>query len=400
MGTCGDTKNAQQDQQIEAFLAGVRHKLLVMSGKGGVGKSTVAANLALTLSSQGYKVGLLDADLHGPSIAGLFGVTGIPLNTIGNCLQPYLIDENLKVITIQGVLKEPDAPLIWRGPMKIGIIRQLLAEVDWGKLDFLIIDSPPGTGDEPLTIAQTIKGCKAVVVTTPQEVALADVRKSLTFCNEIGMDVLGIVENMSGFTCPSCGSVHDIFKTGGGEALAQTQGISFLGKIPIDPTVVTAADNGLGMTAAGTAAQQSMQHIANTVLQKLQPSKKESGGKLSMKIAIPLAGGNLCNHFGHCEEFAIASIEQGNIAKLERLTPPPHEPGVIPNWLAEQQVTTVLAGGMGEKAQAIFAQKGIKVQCGVMPDSLENMISQYLSGTLKTTVNACNHEEGDHHHCH
>jgi Mrp family chromosome partitioning ATPase len=218
MSCCTSDLEAQaQDQRIDSFLQNVKHKFLVMSGKGGVGKSTVATNLAVFLSNAGYNVGLLDVDVHGPSVAGMLGMTGLQLNFIGNQMQPYLYKENLKVISIQGLLDQPDQPLIWRGPVKIGIIRQFLADVNWGPLDYLIIDSPPGTGDEPLTVAQTIPGCEALIVTTPQEISLADVRKSLEFCRTVKMNVLGVIENMSGFVCPNCGTMHEIFKSGGGE---------------------------------------------------------------------------------------------------------------------------------------------------------------------------------------
>ena len=273
MNSCSNTKKDVKDQQIEEFLQGVKHKLLVMSGKGGVGKSTVAANIALGLSSLRFKVGLLDADLHGPSIAALLGLTGLPLNVLGGQIEPFTLTENLKVITIQGILKDPNSALIWRGPMKIGVIKQLLAEVNWGELDFLVIDSPPGTGDEPLTIAQTIPDCKAIVVTTPQEVALADVRKSLGFCRDVGLSVLGIVENMSGFVCPSCGTTHDIFKSGGGELLARDWSISFLGKIPLDPAVMEAADMGVGIADKANTASASLHQILDSVLAKLQEKK-------------------------------------------------------------------------------------------------------------------------------
>lgn len=278
MNSCSSTQKEERDQQIEQFLQGVKHKLLVMSGKGGVGKSTLAANLALGLSSLGFRVGLLDADLHGPSIAGLLGLTGLPLNVIGRQIEPFTLTENLKVITVQGILKDPNSALIWRGPMKIGVIKQFLADVNWGELDFLLIDSPPGTGDEPLTVAQTIPDCKAIVVTTPQEVALADVRKSLAFCKDVGLNIVGIVENMSGFRCPSCGAAHDIFKSGGGERLAKDWSISFLGKIPIDPAIVAAADMGVGITDQGSDASTGMQQILNSVLNQLEEKQTKGDG--------------------------------------------------------------------------------------------------------------------------
>lgn len=265
-----DLPTKEQDEKISSFLQNVKHKLLVMSGKGGVGKSTIAANLAVYLSNAGYKVGLLDVDVHGPSIAGLLGLTGLKLNFIGNTALPYVYNENLKVLSIQGLLDQPDQPVIWRGPVKIGVIRQFLADVYWGDLDYLIIDSPPGTGDEPLTIAQTISDCQAVIVTTPQEISLADVRKSLQFCKKVNMSVLGIVENMSGFICPSCGTMHEIFKSGGGEKTALDWGIPFLGRLPIDPAVVAAGDAGKTITTLNSPVQTAMQNIVKTIISKYQ----------------------------------------------------------------------------------------------------------------------------------
>ena len=398
-GCSGNENQDQQEVRIAEVLGNIKQKLLVMSGKGGVGKSTLAVNIASTISNKGYKVGLLDVDLHGPSVAGIMGLRGLPLNTIGNYLEPYLVDENLKVMTIQGLLNEPDGAVIWRGPAKIGVIRQLISDVNWGPLDFLIIDSPPGTGDEPLTVAQTIPGCKAVVVTTPQEVAIADVKKSLNFCYQAGLEVVGIVENMSGFRCPSCGNIHDIFKTGGGEILAREWNMAFLGKIPIDGAVVEAADQGKEFVDNNSFTKQSMNAVVENILNELASKEKEAAKTL--RVGIPMAGGKLCSHFGHCEEFAIVNVEEGRITGSEKLVPPPHEPGVIPNWLASQKVNLVLAGGMGVKAQAIFEQKGINVICGVPADSPETIVLKYLAGNLQTGVNACSHgEEDDEHHCH
>ena len=268
---CGgqDPEFAKQSKKINEFLQNVKHKILVMSGKGGVGKSTVATNLALFLSEQGHSVGLLDVDVHGPSIAGMLGLTGLRLNTVGNLVQPYQYTEKLKVMSIQGVLEEPDDPLIWRGPAKIGIIRQFLSDVEWGPLDYLIIDSPPGTGDEPLTVAQTVTNCQAVVVTTPQEIALADVRKSIKFCMKVKMPIAGLIENMSGFVCPNCGTVHEIFKSGGGEKTAIKAKIPFLGRLPIDPAVVAAGDDGQGMDSLHSATKTEMQKIVQNMQQQL-----------------------------------------------------------------------------------------------------------------------------------
>ena len=267
---CNDKALNDQDKRISAFLWKVKHKLVVMSGKGGVGKSTVAANLAIALSEKGYNVGLLDVDLHGPSIAGILGLTGIPLNADGDRLLPYQYNEHLEVMTVQGLLADPDEALIWRGPLKIGVIRQFLADTNWSELDYLIVDCPPGTGDEPLTIIQTIKDAQAVIVTTPQEVSLSDVRKSISFCQQTQLEILGIVENMSGFVCPDCGAVHNIFKSGGGAKLAAERGINFLGKLPIDPQVVDSEDIGNPTAAMSPKTKEALETVVNNIIEKVK----------------------------------------------------------------------------------------------------------------------------------
>lgn len=246
--TC-DAKSQQsqtdvQDQLIHGTLSIIKHKLLVMSGKGGVGKTSVSANLAVALSKHGAKVGLMDVDLHGPDIPRILGLEGLLEISGDNRLIPKEYSDNLKVVSIESLAENRDQAIIWRGPLKFNVIRQFLSDCHWERLDYLIIDSPPGTGDEPLTIAQTIPDAKALIVTTPQEIALADVRKSINFCNTVHMPVLGIIENMSGFVCPHCGKATDLFGTGGGEKTAATMNLQFLGRIPFDPRMVACADAG------------------------------------------------------------------------------------------------------------------------------------------------------------
>ncbi len=252
MATCPSQQKANDEKaEINLKMAKIKHKLLVFSGKGGVGKSTVAVNLALSLAKQGNKVGLLDVDVHGPSVPQLLGVSASPQDLVhpsgdSSQLMPVSAGENLKVMSVGFLIESRDTAVIWRGPMKYSVIKQFLKDVDWGDLDYLVVDSPPGTGDEPLSVAQLLEGSKgAVVVTTPQELAISDVRKSVTFCNQLNLPVLGVVENMSGFVCPSCGDKFDIFKSGGGEKMAEEMGIEFLGKIPIDPRLVEAGDSGI-----------------------------------------------------------------------------------------------------------------------------------------------------------
>ncbi len=233
------------DQRLREQMKRIRHKVMVLSGKGGVGKSTVAANIAVALALEGKAVGLLDVDFHGPSIPKLLNIESPPPMTQGGKLSPAVYGENLKVVSLGFLLPEKDSAVIWRGPLKMGVIKQLLADVDWGDLDYLIIDFPPGTGDEPLSVAQLIPDSSgAVIVTTPQELSLSDVRKSIDFCRKVKVPVLGVIENMSGFVCPHCKNVIDIFKKGGGETMAKAMGVPFLARIPIDPRIVEASDSG------------------------------------------------------------------------------------------------------------------------------------------------------------
>lgn len=239
---------AQQDVAIKRSLAKIKHKILVMSGKGGVGKSTVSTNLALGLANRGFKVGLMDVDLHGPDICRMLNLEhklqDANPNREGGLLPPIQARENLKVTSLEYMMEDRDDPIIWRGPLKIQAIRQFIADMDWGELDYLVIDAPPGTGDEPLTISTTIPDAQALVVTTPQEIALADVRKSINFCHHVKMRIVGLVENMSGLICPHCNKVVDVFKSGGGERTANEFKINFLGRVPMDPRVVLGGDAG------------------------------------------------------------------------------------------------------------------------------------------------------------
>jgi Mrp family chromosome partitioning ATPase len=241
-----EQKNKQSEQeQIRKRLEQVKHKILVLSGKGGVGKSTVAANLAMSLALTNKNVGLLDIDIHGPSVPKILGIEKEIVQTTGTIIFPVEVTENLKVMSIGFLLRRRDDAVIWRGPMKYQMIKQFITDVQWGVLDFLIVDSPPGTGDEPLSIVQLLEDADgAVVVTTPQEVALADVRKCISFCNNLNLSVLGVLENMSGFICPKCGEKTDVFKSGGGQSMAQQMGVPFLGQIPIDPEIVRSCDSG------------------------------------------------------------------------------------------------------------------------------------------------------------
>lgn len=234
----------EEEKKVAETLAKIKNRLLVFSGKGGVGKSTIAANLALALAKKGLNVGLLDVDIHGPNIAKMLGVEDKNLNTSPEGIKPVIAAENLKLVSMSFLLQDSNLPVIWRGPMKMKAIQQFLGDVDWGELDWLIIDSPPGTGDEPLSVAQLIPATGAIVVTTPQEVSLMDSRKAVGFAHKLNLKIFGIIENMRGMICPHCGKKINLFKKGGGETVCREFGIPFLGSIPLEPQIVDSGDDG------------------------------------------------------------------------------------------------------------------------------------------------------------
>jgi ATP-binding protein involved in chromosome partitioning len=236
---------AQRDAEVQGTLGRIKHKFIIMSGKGGVGKTSTAVNLSLALAAMGHQVGIMDVDLHGPDVPRMLGMSGMLDLGPNRKLNPMRYSKHLGAVSIESLTPTKDEAIIWRGPVKYSAIQQFIGDVEWGDLDFLLIDAPPGTGDEPLTVAQTIADAKAIIVTTPQEVSLADVRKSINFCKVVKMEIFGLIENMSGFACPHCQSVIDLFGSGGGEKTAISAGIPFLGKIPFDQKMVACGDAGV-----------------------------------------------------------------------------------------------------------------------------------------------------------
>jgi len=314
----GRKRQMQVEQtQIRNRLQRIKHKILVLSGKGGVGKSTVAVNLAMSLALAGKSVGLLDIDIHGPSVPKILGLEKETVRTSGDTILPVEMIGNLKVMSIGFLLRGSDDAVIWRGPMKYQMIKQFLKDVQWGILDFLIVDSPPGTGDEPLSIVQLLENADgAIIVTTPQEVALSDVRKCISFCGNLKLPVLGVLENMSGFVCPQCGQKTDVFKSGGGEIMARQMGVPFLGRVPIDPQIVQSCDSGKPFVYHynQNPTAKAFGKVLNPILEldskpqgSVETQSLQTGDK-KMRIAIPLSQGKLSLHFGHCDQFAIFDI--------------------------------------------------------------------------------------------
>ena len=406
-----EKKPFPKGETLNQRMKKVKNKILVLSGKGGVGKSTVAVNLSIALALAGMKVGLLDVDVHGPSVPKLLNLENRKIAMGDSGIIPTGYGENLKVMSIGFLLQDPNAPVIWRGPMKYNVIKQFLEDVAWGELDFLVVDSPPGTGDEPLSVAQLLmeagEGVKAVIVTTPQELALSDVRKCINFCRTISIPILGVVENMSGFICPHCGKDSEIFKTGGGENMSHEMGVPFLGRVPIDPQIVEASDSGRPYLYhyARTETAKAFGRVINPIMEQTSPpavsgndqeatdesfSEKEEG---NMRIAIPVANGKLALHFGHCEQFALIDVDTASkqILNQDFIQAPPHQPGLLPRWLKEKGVNMVISGGMGSRAQNLFIQVGIQVITGTASEEPKTLVEDYIAGCLVTGENICDH---------
>jgi len=262
------TEMLEQQTTLRTRMSKIKHKIAIISGKGGVGKSTVAVNIASAFAKAGNRVGILDADVHGPSIPRLLGLAGKQVKVGPPGAFPVLGPLGMKVVSMDFFLPGEKTPTIWRGPLKMRAIRQLLTDVVWGELDFLFIDLPPGTGDEALSIAQLLPEIDGVIIVTmPSELSRVVVRKSITFAQRMGMRVLGIVENMSAFVCPTCGDRFEIFQSGGGKKLAEETGVPFLGEIPIDPKISAISDKGIPLVIANpeSPSSKAFQDLVKTV---------------------------------------------------------------------------------------------------------------------------------------
>jgi Mrp family chromosome partitioning ATPase/predicted Fe-Mo cluster-binding NifX family protein len=385
---CATCSGAHQEQPSQEDLAlcrtlkQIRHKIVVMSGKGGVGKSSVAVGLALALARRGYRVGLMDVDIHGPNVLRMLGLKeAFDLQHAQFHLPPELF-HHLKVISVEAVMKNREIAVIWRGPLKHQLIRQFLTEIQWGDLDYLVIDSPPGTGDEPMSVAQTVPEAKALIVTTPQEISLADVRKSLNFCQKINLTVLGLVENMSSYACPHCGKEVPLFKKGGGEKTAQAYKVPLVGSLPFDPQVVEAADQGklLDLKEEDSPFFRALKPMVNYLVQLLPPGPAPTREPGVRKFAVPLDDGRLAERFGQAKAFAVYTAKEQEITGKETFSTPPAEAGGVPLWLEELGVTHVLARELGEKARELLQKKGIEAVTGFGADDPEMLVQKYLAG--------------------
>ncbi|MCP4606317.1 MAG: P-loop NTPase [Proteobacteria bacterium] len=399
-----------EEKMAFSAMAGIPHKILVMSGKGGVGKTTVAVNLAYVFAAMGKQVGIMDADLHGPNVALMTGVDGIPIFGNDDGLTPLVAANQVKVLSIASFLPGADCPVIWRGPRKSMAIRQFLGQGDWSGVEVLIVDCPPGTGDEPMSVAELIPDADGVViVTSPQDVALLDSRKCVNFVKELNHKVLGIVENFAGFACPKCSHQVDLFKIGGGEQAALKLGVPFLGRIPITPKMVDSGDAGKPLVAnvPDDPAVFALKTVAETIMEHWKADPQEDAmeseeSKMSKKkIAIAAEDdkgldGQVSMHFGRCPYYLLADVEDGKLVGhkiVENAHFGNHRPGQMPVFIRDLGADVILAGGMGPKAIDMFQSFGIEVATGAV-GNVGKVLDAYLQGNIKGIV-PCEHDHAE-----
>jgi len=371
----------QQDKKLREQLSKIKHKILVMSGKGGVGKSTVAVNVAVGLSLQDLMVGLLDVDLHGPNVPKMLGARDLKLSRRPDGrLGAIKYSPNLKFLSIEPFLPSEDTAIIWRGPIKHSAIRQFIGDIEWGELDYLVIDAPPGTGDEPLTVAKTMPDAYALVVTTPQEVSLIDVKKAIKFCQKIKLRILGIVENMSGFICPHCGKPVDIFKKGGGQKLADELGVRFLGCIPVDPRIVDTGDAGKPLIAAypESITAKAFEDLVRNIIVATEEMRKDVLEERFMRIAVPISTpSKIETDPEKFDLFAIYDVENNKILVKDVVKKSENQDLI--DFLKEQVVTHALLFDPPKELADYLSKNEIKVLVtDTSTESPDNLIEDFL----------------------
>lgn len=402
----GANEVVREEQAAKAAMAVIPHKILVMSGKGGVGKTTVSVNLACALTGLGYRCGIVDADMHGPNVALMTGIEGSRVKGSEGRIEPVEAAAGIKVLSVASFLPDRSSPVVWRGPRKSSMIRTLLGLGDWSDIDVLVVDCPPGTGDEPMTVAQLIPDADGVVVvTTPQDVALLDSRKCVNFVRDVDLPVLGIVENLSGYVCPKCGHHLDLFKRGGGEAAAKELDVPFLGRIPISGDMVRAGDDGLPLVIANgeDIASIALLEIANRLKLnwKQGGDAAETGEPTNMsKRNIAIAAeddrgmdGEVSQHFGRCPYYVMVEVD-GEAVTGSRVEANPHynnhQPGQMPLFIKQLGADVIIAGGMGPRAVNMFLEMDIEVATGAT-GVVGKVLEAYLRGEISGIV-PCSHD--------
>ncbi len=380
---CGERKEQQTDFSEKPHeLSNIKKVIGVVSGKGGVGKSLVTSMLAVTMNRMGYNSAILDADVTGPSIPKAFGITDKAQGNEAG-LFPVKSKTGIDIMSINLLLENDTDPVVWRGPIIAGTVKQFWTDVIWKDIDFMFIDMPPGTGDVPLTVFQSIPVDGIIIVTSPQELVSMIVSKAVRMAEMMNIPILGLVENMSYFKCPDNGKDYKIFGDSHIEEIANKHDLKVLAKIPIDPKISAGCDKGMIELFNG--------NWLDPVAQILEDSEV----KEMIKIAVASEnGGSVTEHFGHCESFMIFDADNGEIVKSETIPNPGHKPGFLPNFLNDKGVNVIISGGMGGGAVDIFNEKGIEVIVGAGGDA-KKAVEAYLQGALKSTGAVCDH---DHDH--
>jgi len=376
----------------------IRRTVAVMSGKGGVGKSLVTGLLATYLQRTGkYKVGVLDADITGPSIPKLFGADEFKPKATEIGLFPVRTHSDIQLMSINLLLDEPESPVVWRGPILANTVKQFWTDVVWGDLDFMFLDMPPGTGDVPLTVFQSIPLDGIIIVTSPQDLVSMIVKKAVNMANMMNIPILGLIENMSHVVCPHCGETIKLFGSSDIQSVADQWGVPYLGSLPVDPDLARLCDEGHlerihkeYLTSAIAALEKVPVH-GETVGSDMILQREEI--QTMKKIAIATEGQSVASHFGHCDGFTIYLTQDNQIVQSEFLKNPGHKPGLLPNLLNDHGAHVIIAGGMGGGAIEIFNEKGIDVITGAA-GPLDQTISAYLAGELLSSGSVCH----DHQH--
>lgn len=384
--TCSVECDERREEKIDFSeklneQSSVKKVIGVVSGKGGVGKSLVTSMLAVSMNRNGYKTAIMDGDITGPSIPKAFGLEGKAIGTPEGLL-PVKSKEGIDIMSVNLILENGTDPVVWRGPVIAGAVKQFWTDVIWKDIDYMFVDMPPGTGDVPLTVFQSMPIDGIIIVTSPQQLVSMIVSKSANMAKMMNIPILGIVENMSYVQCPDCDKEIKVFGESNIEELAKEHNIDLFAKMPLDPKIATACDKG----------EIESVHVKwlDNIVEKL---KYDQDGGMKMKIAIASNDGRVSEHFGYCEDFMIFETEGKEIIKSETIKSPGHKPGFLPNFLNDMGVDVIIAGGMGGGAVQIFNEKSIEIVVGATGDS-EEAVKSYLAGELKSSGEVCH----DHSH--
>ena len=376
-------------------LSSVKKVIGIVSGKGGVGKSLVTSLLAVAMNRRGHRTAILDADVTGSSIPKMFGVNErARSDELG--LYPVRSKSGIEIMSMNLLLEKDTDPVIWRGPLIAGVVKQFWTDVIWHDIDFMFIDLPPGTGDVPLTVFQSIAVDGIVVVTSPQELVSMIVSKAVNMAEMMNIPIFGLVENMSYFHCPDNGKDYQIFGESHIEEIAKKHNLKVLAKLPIDPKIAAACDAGAVESIEGDWFDQTADSFEKTENNEvMEIAVTNEGSHEVMKIAVASEGDRVTEHFGHCENFNIYEAENNQIVRSESIPNPGHKPGFLPKFLNELGVNVIISGGMGGGAVDLFNEDNIEVVVGASGDA-KAAAEAYLTGALASTGNVCHeHQHSD-----